>query len=98
MEPRRRAPQRAGHRTTLRVPDDLARAAQELAGELGTTSNDAIIRLAEEGAVALERRRRAAQIASERRDAVARTELVDGLELPTPEELRAAMLSGRHEP
>lgn len=74
------------------------RAAQALAQELGTTSNDAIVRLAEEGIAASERRRQVEQIARERREAVARVSLADAVNFPTPVELRAAMLSGRREP
>jgi hypothetical protein len=95
MEPRQRAPQREGQRTTLRVPEPVMRAARALADELGTTPNDAIVRLAEEGIAATDRRRRAERIAIERRDAVVRAGAPDGLGFPTAEELHAAMLSGR---
>ena len=95
VEPRQRAPQREGHRTTLRVPDSVMRAAHALADELGTTPNDAIVRLAEEGIAVTERRRRAERIAGERRDAVARAGAPDGVGFPTAEEMHAAMLSGR---
>ena len=50
-QPRRRAPRRGGERTTLRVPPELARAAQELATSAGTTSNDALILFAQRGAM-----------------------------------------------
>jgi len=73
-------------------------AAQALAQELGTTSNDAIVRLAEEGVAASERRRQVERVARERREAVARVSLADAVSFPTPDELRAAMLSGRREP
>jgi len=69
---RRRAPQRPGHRTTLKVPDRFLEAARALAGELGTTTNDAIVRLAEDGTAARRRRRQAQELANERRAAVAR--------------------------
>ena len=72
-------------------------AAQILGQELGTTTNDAIVRLAEEGIAAGERRRLTEQLARERREAVARVGSADGMSFPTPDELRTAMLSGRRE-
>lgn len=98
MEPRRRAPQRHGQRTTLRVPDTVTRAAKTLAEELGTTVNDAIVRLAEDGIAAGERRRQVERLAHERREVVARTGFADSMGFPTPAEMRAAMLSGRRDP
>lgn len=92
MQQRRRAPRREGHRTTLTVPHTLLEDAERLADELGTTVNDAIVRLAEEGAAARERRAHIAAVATERRAAVAG----EAHELPTPDALRAAMLGGRH--
>ncbi len=74
------------------------RAAEALAQELGTTSNDAVVRLAEEGIAANERRRQVERVASERREAVASAGLAEAVSFPTPDELRAAMLSGRREP
>jgi hypothetical protein len=98
MTQRQRAPHREGHRTTLRVPDEVMRAASVLAQELGTTQNDALVRLAEEG-VALDERRRAVQrLAQVRRAAVASVDAVDAGAFPTPDEMRVAMLSGRSEP
>lgn len=96
VEQRRRAPRRAGHRTTLTVPHALLDAAERLAGELGTTANDAIVRLAEEGAQARERRAHIAAVAAERRAAVARSASTVGHGRPDPAELRDAMLGGRH--
>ena len=96
VEPRQRSRTPAGG-----APHHLAgaglgdAAAQALADELGTTPNDAIVRLAEEGIAATERRRRAERIAGERRDAVARAGAPDGVGFPTAEEMHAAMLSGR---
>lgn len=98
MEPRRRAPQREGTRTTLRVPDAVMQAAQVLAQELGTTTNDAIVRLAEQGLAVGERRRAIERLALERREAVARGGLANAASFPAPDDLRAAMLSGRREP
>jgi hypothetical protein len=96
MEPRRRAPRRAGHRTTLTVPHSVLDAAQRLARELGTSPNDAIVRLAEEGAAARERRARIASVARERRAAVERVELPENPTLASPAEVREAILAGRH--
>lgn len=47
---RRRAPRREGKRTTLRLPEPLATAAEEAARELGTTENDAVVLFALKGA------------------------------------------------
>lgn len=98
MEPRRRAPHRAGHRTTLTVPDEVMEQAGHLAQELGTTVNDAIVRLAEDGVSARRRRARIVAVASERRAAVEQAGLSDVLALPSPDELHEAMLSGRRDP
>jgi hypothetical protein len=92
---RRRAPRREGHRTTLRVPDDVMAAAEQLAAELGTTPNDALVQLAEAGAQAADRRRRALTLAAVRRDAVGRVGFADSLSFPSPQDVQAAMLSGR---
>ena len=74
------------------------RAAQELAAQLGTTSNDAIVRLAEDGAVAAERRKRVERLARERREAVRRpTVFAQAVSLPPADEMRKAMLSGRED-
>jgi hypothetical protein len=95
---RRRAPRRDGHRTTLRVPDDVMRAAEQLAAELGTTPNDAIVQLAQTGAAAADRRRRSLDLAAARREAVTRVEFANMMTFPSPEQVRAAMLSGRDAP
>jgi hypothetical protein len=95
MEQRRRAPQRAGHRTTLKVPDEVLEAARTLAAELGTTPNDAIVRLAEEGASARQRRLEAQRLAQQRRAAVAREGRDVDPDYPPDEALRSAMLGGR---
>lgn len=87
-----------GHRTTLTVPSSVLDAADRLARELGTTSNDAIVRLAQEGAAARDRREQIASLASKRRAAVERTGLSDALAFPSAEELREAMLAGRRNP
>jgi hypothetical protein len=98
VEQRRRAPHRIGHRTTLTVPSPVLEEAARLARELGTTVNDAIVRLAQDGASARRRREQIATIASQRRDAVERVGLGDVLSFPSPDELHEAMLAGRREP
>ena len=45
-----RAPRRAGARTTLRVPNDLAETISRYAEQHRTSTNDALIRLAYDGA------------------------------------------------
>jgi predicted DNA-binding ribbon-helix-helix protein len=95
MEARRRAPRRQGHRTTLTLPTSVLQAAERLARELSTTSNDAIVRLAEEGAAARERRGRIAAIAAARRAAVEQSDVADALPFPSAAEVREAMLSAR---
>jgi hypothetical protein len=73
-------------------------AAGRLARELGTTSNDAIVRLAEEGASARERRERIARLASERRAAVEHVSFDKALTFPPADDFRDAMLAGRRDP
>lgn len=68
--PRRRSPRRDGTRTTLRVPVDLAATTRRYAEELGTTPNDALIRLAERGAELVSGELEVARLAAERRAAV----------------------------
>ncbi|MFZ1925664.1 MAG: hypothetical protein WAU42_05935 [Solirubrobacteraceae bacterium] len=80
------------------MPHSVLAAANRLAQELGTTTNDAIVRLAEEGASVRERRERIAALAAERRAAVERRSLSDALAFPSPEELHEAMLAGRRDP
>lgn len=94
---RARAPHREGHRTTLKVPLDVLDEAAVLGRELGTTTNDAIIKLAEEGLAARRRRRAAEETAQARRAAVARVGLDDAMSFPPEGSLREAMLSGRRE-
>jgi len=79
------------------VPASVLGAAERLARELGTTSNDAIVRLAEEGASARERRERIAALTAERRAAVERVGLNDALAFPSAEELHDAMLAARRQ-
>lgn len=95
MERRQRAPRRSGRRTTLTVPASLVEAAESLADELGTTSNDALIRLAEQGAAVRSRRSRMERLAAERRAAVDRSPDVGPGEMLSPEEFRDAVLAER---
>ncbi len=92
---RERAPHREGHRTTLRVPAELLAEAADLARQIGTSTNDALVRLAEQGADSRRRAAAAERLAKQRRDAVFPCRFADASELPSPAELRAAMLSGR---
>jgi len=80
------------------VPHSLLDTADRLAQELGTTANDAIVRLAEEGAASRERHERIAALASERRAAVERAGFSDALAFPSADELHDAMLAGRRDP
>jgi hypothetical protein len=69
--------------------------AAALAAELGTTTNDALVRLAEDGTAARRRRQQAQRLADERRAAVAQVWHDDEFAFPHPDALRAAMLGGR---
>lgn len=80
------------------MPHSVLDAADRLAQELGTTANDAIVRLAEEGASSRERRERIAALASARRAAAERAGLSDALAFPSAGELHEAMLAGRRDP
>jgi predicted DNA-binding ribbon-helix-helix protein len=96
MERRQRAPRRTGRRTTLTVPEPLLAEAEKLAAEIGTTTNDALIRLAEEAAALRSEQARVAAIASARRaavDAGSSADLSGGF--LSAEEVRAAVLSLR---
>lgn len=95
MERRQRAPRRGGRRTTLTIPEPLAQSAERLADELGTTANDALVRLAEQGAAAQDRRARIAALAAQRRAAVDRLPDVEPGETLSPEEVREAILAER---
>lgn len=95
MEARLRAPRRIGHRTTLTIPAVVLEQAEPLARELGTTVNDAIVRLALDGAAARARREEIEALASRRRAAVERTGQSETVQFPSPDELREAMLAER---
>jgi hypothetical protein len=93
----RQALQRQGHRTTLTVPHSVFHTADRLAQELGTTTNDAIILLAQEGAIARARCARTHTLASQRRAMVESVTVDDAPTFPSPNELREAMLAGRRD-
>ena len=95
MESRLRAPRRSGRRTTLTIPVSVLEQAEPLARELGTTVNDASVRLALDGASVRARREHIDALASQRRAAVERPGLSEVVRLPSPEELREAMLADR---
>lgn len=78
-----------GTRTTLRVPDAVSAAAQALAEEIGTSRNDALIRLAVAGARVMERARAIAATREARWEALVEQEISDAT-LPDPESMRAA--------
>src|ERR671929_2196269 len=70
-----------GARTTLRVPKSVDEAARKLADEIGTSKNDAIIRLALAGARAVEGAREGAEKREARWQALVARDVV-GEELP----------------
>src|SRR5919199_1411503 len=78
-----------GARTTLRVPKSVDEAARKLAGEIGTSKNDAIIRLALAGARVIEGAREVAEKREARWQALMARDVV-GDELPDADEMRAA--------
>lgn len=83
-----------GTRTTLRVPDAVADAARMLAEEVGTSKNDAIVRLALAGARVVERAREVAEKREARWQALLARDIA-GHELPDPDEMRAASFALR---
>lgn len=95
---RQRARRRDGTRTTLRVPTALALTARRYADDLGTTPNDALIRLAERGAEIYEGEREVEALAAERRAAVLFGDAFDpDAELSSPEWVEWAIMSAREE-
>jgi|SRR5919109_4260005 hypothetical protein len=83
-----------GARTTLRVPDAVAEAARQLADEIGTSKNDAIIRLALAGARVVASAREVAEKREARWQALLASDAVGG-ELPDADEMRAASFTLR---
>ena len=95
-KPNPRAPRRAGERTTLRVPADLAETIERYAVEHRTSTNDALVRLAYDGAARYEYDREVAQLARERAAAIMRLPDVEpGAEMPSAEETANAILAFR---
>ncbi|MGH2947164.1 MAG: hypothetical protein ACRDPC_13060 [Solirubrobacteraceae bacterium] len=91
-----RAARTEGPRTTLRVPEGLARTAEALARELSVSRNDALLRLATRGARQYERERSIAELRDRRWDAVLAS-LGDPSEgdFPAPEAAQTAVLEAR---
>lgn len=91
-----RAPRRAGARTTLRVPDDLAETVARYAERHDTSTNDALVRLAYDGAARYEYEREVEELASVRSEAIMRrTPIPPGVRVPTASETTAAILAWR---
>jgi hypothetical protein len=84
-------------RTTLRVPADLAEKADGLARVLGTTANDALIRMAERGALLYAQEVQMAQAAEHQLAAIldAHGEIPPDAEYLAPEAWREAALALR---
>lgn len=95
---RERAFPTQGPRTTLRVPEHLVNTADRLAEELGTSRNDALVRLAARGAEAYEREARIARRREDRWAAVlgGRSDL-DQAQFPSEAEARRAASALRKE-
>jgi hypothetical protein len=92
----RRASRTEGPRTTLRVPEELARTAEALARELRVSRNDALVRLATRGARQYERERRIAEQRDRRWHAVlASLGNENEADFPPAEVARAAVLAAR---
>ena len=91
-----RAPRRAGARTTLRVPDDLAETVARYAEQHRTSTNDALVRLACDGAKRYEYEREVEELARVRREAIlGRTPVPPGIRIPSSAETTAAILAWR---
>ena len=96
----RRAPKRDGTRTTLRIPPELVELADRLAHELKISRNDALIRLALDGAARLDRAREIEAIRQARWAALVATHAGRGgpdAEYPSLEEMREAVRAVRRE-
>jgi hypothetical protein len=93
-----RAPRRTGARTTLRVPDDLAETVARYADQHRTSTNDALIRLAYDGAKSYEYEHTVEELAAMRRAAIDRLddgEIPADVEPLSPEETTRAILGFR---
>lgn len=95
---RPRAPRRTGARTTLRVPDDLAETVARYAERHRTSTNDALIRLAYDGAKRYDYEHTVEELAAERRAAITglmEREPQPGTEILSGEETERAILGFR---
>lgn len=91
-----RAPRRPGARTTLRVPDDLAETVARYAEQHRTSTNDALVRLAYDGARTYEHRREADELARIRGEAIlSAVPAPSGVVVPSADETTAAILAWR---
>ncbi|HMJ02183.1 MAG TPA: hypothetical protein VK506_04525 [Conexibacter sp.] len=91
-----RAPRRAGARTTLRVPDDLAETVDRYAEQHRTSTNDALVRLAYDGARIYDDNRAIEELARVRGEAIMRPVPVPpGARMPSGEETTNAILAWR---
>lgn len=88
-------PARPGRRTTLRVPARLEAEIARTAGELGISENEALVRLAEIGARAAARERDVRRVIDRRRAAVSGSRATGPDPLPSPQEMREAILADR---
>lgn len=98
---RRRAAPSEGARTTLRIPPDLQVVVDRLARELGTSANDALLRLARRGAAIHRQELEIAERREQRWQAVLESradDLDDAGELLSPDEIYEAIMRARTEP
>ncbi len=89
------APRREGRRTTLRVPAVLEAELSRTARELGTSENEALVHLAQIGAGAAKRQRDLRKVTAGRRAAVSGSTRSGTEALPSPQEMREAILVDR---
>jgi hypothetical protein len=93
---RPRAPRRDGARTTLRVPEDLAETVARYAEQHRTSTNDALIRLALDGAKHYDYEHAVEELARVRGEAIMRLPRAPpDAEMPSGEELAEAILAWR---
>lgn len=96
QRPAARAPRSEGPRTTLRLPDALAVAAEQLAHELDISRNDALLRLATRGARLYEQEQSIAARRAERWAAIVPGDIdIDRTDFPSTREVQDAILSSR---
>lgn len=88
---------RVGRRTTLRVPRALDTEVARTAKELDISENEALIRLAQLGAITTKRQRNVQRVVRQRQAAVAGAGAkTENGPLPSPEEMQAAILVDRN--